>query len=178
MDCTTARKLIEEQLDGAISGENAALLRDHVASCAPCAAEFDLAVALERVLSESGVVRAPARLDASVAREIVRRAESRRRAESMGIVGACIAGGAAAAFGVSRALNWSAAGAAIRGVGDAIDARLARLGEPLAGAPDVISSWSQDPAAVGVVLACAAAAAAFLAISGMRAARQFSVESH
>jgi anti-sigma factor RsiW len=167
--------MIEELLDGTISSEDEAALRSHADYCERCASELALGLALDRVLSESGVAHAPARLDASVAREIVRRTESRRRAESLGVVGACVAAGAAAAFGVSRALNWSAAGSALRG---AVETGVARLGQPLSGAPDMINVWSQDPGAVGIVLACAAVAAAFLGISGMRTVRQFSFDRH
>jgi hypothetical protein len=132
---------------------------------------MELALAVERVLSSSGVLQAPARLNGTVAREIIVRARARRRAESVGIAGACVAAGVAAAFGVSRALDWGAAGSALIDAAESLEGSLARLAE-LSGAPHAIDVLSQDPAVTGVVLACAASAAAFLAVSGLRVARQ------
>jgi anti-sigma factor RsiW len=174
MNCQEAIELIEQHLDGEISESDARLLREHVGSCRACGAEFALAVATDRVLSDSGVVRAPARLDASVAHEIVRRAVLRRHAESLGVVAACVAAGAAAAYGVSRALDLSAAGRAVGDAAESVRRALPGFDRALGEAPDVIAAWSQDPSVVGVALACAAAAAVFLAVSALRAAKQFS----
>lgn len=177
MNCQEARRLIEEQLDGEISEKNAGRLREHIDSCSACAAELALSVAMDRALSDSGVVRAPARLDASVAHEIVRRAALRRRAESLAVVSACVAAGAAAAYGLSRAVNLGAAvGSAAGFIRRALPGLDRALLDRASGEPsEAIAAWSQDPTVVGVTLACAVSAAAFLAISGLRAAKQFSM---
>jgi hypothetical protein len=175
MNCQDARRLIEEQLDGEISESDRALLREHVSSCDACGGEIALELALDRVLSDSSLVRAPARLDVSVAHEIVHRAAVRRRMESMGLVSACVAAGASAAYGVSRALNLSAVAPAVRDAAESVRGMLP-VAEGAAGeAPAVISAWSQDPTIMGVALACAVAAAAFLGASALREAKQFSL---
>lgn len=176
MDCSAAKKLINDELDGSISADDARLLDAHVEACPSCARERAVFASIDAVLADQPLSEAPAWFEVSVSREIVRRAEARHRIESVAIPAACGAAAVAAGFGVFRAVNWNAAGSAVRGLADAAGTAVAPLAEPLAEAPDLATMWSQQPGAVGFVLAFAVVAVVFLGVSTLRVARQLTTE--
>ncbi len=132
--------------------------------------------AVDRILAEVPLSRAPAGFERSVVKRIVRRVEVRRRIESIGIPVACGVAAIAAGYGVHRAVNWEAARSFVRGIGEAANGVLAPLAEPLAEAPDFVTTWSQEPGTFGVMLAFAVAATVFLGVSALRFVRQNAFE--
>ena len=79
-------------------------------------------------------------------------------------------------YGVHRVVNWEAARSFVRDIGEAANGVLAPLAEPLAEAPDFVTTLSQEPSAFGAVLALAVAAVVFLGFSAFRFAKQFTLE--
>ncbi len=178
MDCSANRRLMDEKLDGNITSDDARALEAHLSACSSCRREWDVHVAVDRVLADAPLERAPAGFERSVITEITRRVEARRRIESIGIPVACGVAAVAAGYGVHRVVSWEAAHSFARGIGEAANGILAPLAEPLAETPDLVTTWSQDPGVVGVVLAVAVAAAVFLGLSALRFARQLTLEWH
>ncbi len=133
-------------------------------------------VAVDRILADAPLERAPAGFERSVVKGIVQRGETRRRIESIGIPAACGVAAIAAGYGVRGVVNWDAARSFARGIGEAANGVLAPLAEPLTEPPDFVTTWSHDPGAVGVMLAFAVAATVFLGVSALRFIRQNALE--
>ena len=163
MNCTSARELIYEQLDGILSPDGARLLEEHLSACPECRRERELLGAIDGVLAAHRVERAPAWFDEAVATGIVEHVVKRRRLETIGVVSSCVVGSAATAYGLSRLVNWDGVTSAVRG-----------LLEPLEGTSEFASTLVSGPALAGVALAFGAAALAFISISTLRYVRQFS----
>ncbi len=176
MDCAANRRLMDERLDGSITSADARALEAHLSACSSCRREWEMLAAVDRVLAEAPLSRAPAGFERSVVSEIARRVEARRRSESIGIPVACGVAAIAAGYGVHRVVNWEAARSFARGIGEAANGILAPLAEPLAETPDFVTTWSQEPGAVGVMLAFAVAATVFLGVSALRFVRQNSLD--
>ena len=132
--------------------------------------------AVDRILADAPLSRAPAGFERSVVKRIVRRVEVRRRIESIGIPVACGVAAIGAGYGVHRVVNWEAARSFTSGIGEAAKGVLAPLAEPLAEAPNFVTTWSQEPGVVGVMLAFAVAATVFLGVSAIRFVRQNALE--
>ena len=176
MDCAANRRLMDEKLDGDITSDDARALEAHLSACSSCRGEWEVLVAVDRVLADDSLSRAPAGFERSVATEIARRVEARRRIESIGIPAACGVAAIAAGYGVHRVVNWEAARSLVRGIGEAANGILAPLAEPLVEAPDLVTTWSQEPGVLGAVLALAVAAVVFLGFSALRFAKQLTLE--
>ena len=176
MDCAANRRLMDERLDGSIKPAAARALEAHISVCSSCRREWEMLAAVDRVLADAPLDRAPVGFEQSVVTEIVRRVEVRRRVESIVIPAACGTAVVAVGYGVHRVVNWEAARSLARGVGDAANGVLAPLAEPLAEAPDFVTTLSQEPSAFGAVLALAVAAVVFLGFSAFRFAKQFTLE--
>lgn len=176
MDCAANRRLMDERLDGNITPAAARALEAHISVCSSCRREWEMLAAVDRVLADAPLERAPAGFEQSVVTEIIRRVEVRRRIESIGIPAACGAAAVAVGYGVHRVVNWEAARSLARGIGDAAAEAIAPLAEPLAEAPDFVTTLSQEPGAVGAVLALAVAAVVFLGFSAIRFAKQFDLD--
>ena len=176
MDCAANRRLMDEKLDGSITSDDARALEAHLSACSSCRREWELLVAVDRVLAGTSLSRAPAGFEQSVVAEIVRRVEARRRIESIGIPVACGVAAVAAGYGVRSVVNWEAARSFVRGIGEAANGALTPLAEPSARAPDFVTAWSQEPGVVGALLALAVAAVFFLGLSALRFAKQFTLE--
>ena len=167
---------MDEKLDGDITSDDARALEAHLSACSSCRSEWEVLVAVDRVLADDSLSRAPAGFERSVATEIARRVEARRRIESIGIPAACGVAAIAAGYGVHRVVNWEAARSFVRGIGDTANGVLAPLAEPLAETPDFVTTWSQEPSVLGIVLALAVAAVVFLGFSALRFAKQLTLE--
>jgi predicted anti-sigma-YlaC factor YlaD len=167
---------MDEKLDGDITSDDARALEVHLSACSSCRREWEVLVAVDRVLADNSLSRAPARFEQSVITEIARRVEARRRIESIGIPVACGVATIAAGYGVRSVVNWEAARSFVRGVGEAANGALTPLAEPLTRTPDFVTAWSQEPGTVGIVLAFAVAAVAFLGVSALRFIRQNALE--
>ena len=176
MDCTANRRLMDEKLDGSITSDEARALEAHLSACSSCRREWEMLVAVDRVLAKDSLSRAPAGFEQSVVAEIARCAEARRRIESIGIPAACGVAAVAAGYGVYRVVNWEAARSLVRGIGEAANGTLAPLAEPIARRSDFVTTWSREPGTVGIVLAFAVAAAVFLGVSALRFVRQNALE--
>ena len=172
MDCTANRRLMDERLDGSITPVAARALEAHLAACSPCRREWEMLAAVDRVLANAPLERAPAGFEQSVVTEIIRCVEVRRWIESIGIPAACGVAAVAVGYGIYRVVNWEAARSFVRGIGEAANGVLAPLAEPLAEAPDFVTILSQEPGAGGAVLAFAVAAAIFLGLSAIRFVRE------
>jgi anti-sigma factor RsiW len=176
MDCARFQLLIQERLDGAIPPADERLLEEHVASCEACAEELRTFQAIERALSEANMESAPRSLETRISAEIVRVAGVRRRIENVAVATACVVAGAGTAFGVSRVLNWESVHGAFNALGRALAGGAQHMERPFAGVPNAVTSWSQDPAVVGVLVAAATVVVALLAVNGLRAARTLSLQ--
>ena len=176
VDCAANRRLMDERLDRSITSADARALEAHLSACSSCRREWETLAAVDRILAEAPLSRAPAGFERSVVKRIVRRVEVRRRIESIGIPVACGVAAIAAGYGVHRAVNWEAARSFVRGIGEAANGVLAPLAEPLAEAPDLVTTWSQEPGTFGVMLAFAVAATVFLGVSALRFVRQNAFE--
>ena len=163
---------MDEKLDGDITSDDTRALEAHLSACSSCRREWELLVAVDRALADDSLSRAPAGFERSVATEITRRVEARRRIESFGIPAACGVAAVAAGYGMHRVVNWEAVRSFARGIGEAANGVLAPLAEPIARRPDFVTTWSQEPGTVGIVLAFAVAAAVFLGVSALRFVRQ------
>ena len=176
VDCAANRRLMDEKLDGNITSDDARALEAHLSACSSCRREWEVLVAVDRVLADAPLERAPAGFERSVVAEIVRCAEVRRRIESIGIPAACGVAAIAAGYGVRSVVNWEAVRSFVRGIGEAANGALAPLAESATRTPDFVAAWSQEPGTVGVVLAVAVAAAVFLGVSALRFIRQNALE--
>ena len=176
MDCAANRRLMDEKLDGDITSDDTRVLEAHLSTCSSCRREWEMLVAVDRVLADDSLSRAPAGFELSVVSEIARRVEARRRIESIGIPVACGVAALGAGYGVHRIVNWEAARSLVRGIGEAANGVLAPFAEPLAQAPDLVMTWSQEPSVAGALLALAVTAAVFLGLSALRFAKQFTLE--
>ena len=176
MECAAFSNLIQQELDGTLSPEGVRALAEHAAVCEACRLERDAMRAIDTALAEELPARAPAWLESRVLREISVRAAGRRPVESVLLGVACGTAALAAGFGVARVVSWDAVGRGfVRLLGSARELA-APLADPIERAPDLVTLWSNEPGAVGFLLALAAAATAFIAISTLRAARQLSLE--
>ncbi len=178
MDCAANRRLMDEKLDGNITSDDARALEAHLSACSSCRREWEVLVAVDHVLADAPLERAPAGFERSVIKRIVRRVEARRRIESIGIPVACGVAAIAAGYGVHRVVSWEAAHSFVRGIGEAANGVLAPLAESATRTPDFVTTWSQEPGAVGALLALAVAAVFFLGLSALRFARQLTLEWH
>lgn len=176
MKCAAFRSLIQDELDGTLSTDGANALRDHLLSCESCRFERETMRAIDSALGTDAPARAPAWLETSVLNDIRTFAHRRRRTETVVLGVACGTAAVAAGFGVSRAMSWDAVRLGAVKLLTAARDLSAPLADPLERAPDLVTMWSQEPGAVGFMLALAAAATAFLTISALRAAKQFSLE--
>ena len=176
MECAAYRSLIQEELDGTITQDDARALERHLRDCRSCRAERDALVAIDGALSRELPVPAPHWLEQSVLSEVGRRATARRRVESFVITAACSAAGVAAAFGVRRAIRWEP----IREWGSRLIDSVGSLSLPvddrLVQTPQFLTTLSSDPGAQGFMLAAGVVAAVFLAVSALRFARQLRME--
>jgi len=167
---------MDERLDGDITSDDARALEAHLSACSSCRREWEVLVAVDRVLADDSLSRAPAGFERSVVTEIARRVETRRRIELIGIPAACGVAALVAGYGVHRVVNWEAARSFVRGIGEAANGVLAPFAEPFARTPDFVTTWSQEPGVVGTVLAFAVTAAVFLGVSALRFVRQNALE--
>jgi predicted anti-sigma-YlaC factor YlaD len=171
VDCGKIRTLLQDELDGLLSPSEARLVVEHVGRCPDCARERAELAALDGVLSDAPIEEAPPWFAQTVTRAIARRCSARRVAEPIGI------GVAAAAGFVSAALTF----VRVTGHGSLTPVRESASGflggagaflERLTTMPGFATAWSENPGIAGVVWAFGAAAAAFLAVSALRLARE------
>jgi anti-sigma factor RsiW len=176
MDCADCRHLMNEKLDGSISSEDSRELEKHVSGCPSCRSEWAALEEMDRALRQYPLDRAPGGFERSVMREIIRRVEVRRRAESIAIPVACAAAAAGVAYGVRRVINWEALWSFARGLGEAADDLLAPIAQPAAETTGTLAGWFQHPGVQGAMLAFAVAATLFLGASAIRVVRQFNLD--
>jgi anti-sigma factor RsiW len=176
MKCAATRELIQKELDGTLSSEGARALVEHVEACEACRLERETMRAIDSALGGEPIARAPAWLESSVLSEIAGRAAAGRRVDSVVLGVACGTAALAAGFGVARAVSWEAVAAGTERFLTAARGLVAPLADLTERAPDFVTVWSNEPGAVGFLLALAAAATAFITISALRAAKQLTLE--
>jgi anti-sigma factor RsiW len=176
MDCDSARRLVELELEGSLEGADALALDGHARGCPGCAALRAELLAIDRILSDERLERAPEGFAAAVMSEIVR-AEARRRMPEPAVIAiAATVGLGGAVYGVARTL---AAGPGshisqwLRGVLDGIGAGAASAASRI---PGLDARLWDDPAAAGVLAALAAAGLIFLVVVLVRFPKQMTVE--
>lgn len=176
MKCAAIRELIQEELDGTLSSEGTRALAEHLAGCEACRLEREMMRAIDSALVSESPARAPAWFESSILREIGVRAVERRRVESVVLGVACGSAALAAGFGVARGVSWGAISRGFVRFLTSTKELAAPLADPIERAPDFVTLWSNEPGAVGFLLALAAAATAFITISALRAAKQLTLE--
>jgi mycothiol system anti-sigma-R factor len=65
-DCREVLEQVYSYLDGELTGEDVARIREHLEECSPCLAEYDLDVALKALVRRSCCERAPEELRARI----------------------------------------------------------------------------------------------------------------
>ncbi|MEA3409498.1 MAG: zf-HC2 domain-containing protein, partial [Candidatus Eisenbacteria bacterium] len=85
MNCAANRRLMNERLDGSITSRDERALETHLSACSSCRREWEMLAAVDRVLSDAPLERAPAGFERSVIAEIARGARVGRLIESIGI---------------------------------------------------------------------------------------------
>ena len=78
MRCEQTGEMMSARLDGRLSGTETALLKDHLAACSVCQAEWHGLQALDHVLVSAPTVRAPVHLRVQVMARLSRREQARR----------------------------------------------------------------------------------------------------
>jgi anti-sigma factor RsiW len=171
MDCRSALELIDIELDGELAPKDATALSEHLRSCAECARERELLLAVDRALAAAPLERAPAGFEQAVRSEIARRAEVRARIDSVVLP---VAGGLAAVatgYGVHRLVNWSGARSLLQDVGHSLTRLASPLTDRVGQAPDLVSSLSHEQGVLGVTAALAIAAVVVIVMTGIAVLR-------
>ena len=60
VDCAANRRLMDERLDGSIKPAAARALEAHISVCSSCRREWEMLAAVDRVLADAPLDRAPA----------------------------------------------------------------------------------------------------------------------
>jgi hypothetical protein len=176
MDCDTVKRFVDLELEGCLDADGARALDEHARGCPGCAALRAELLAIDRVLLDERLERAPAGFAAAVAAEIARGGARQRVPEPVVIAVASVAGLGGAVYGVARALNagpGSRLGHWLRGVLDGVGGGAASLASRV---PGLDARLWDDPAAAGVLAALAAAGLVFLVVVLVRFPKQMSVE--
>lgn len=176
MDCDSARRLVELELEGGLGAEGARELSEHARTCTRCAALRAELLAIDRILSDERLERAPDGFAAAVAAVVARTEARRQLPEPVVIAIAAAAGLGGAVYGVVRALDagsGSRLGQWLRGVLDGVGAGAASLASRV---PGLDARLWDDPAAAGVLAALAAAGLVFLVVVLVRFPKQMYVE--
>jgi predicted anti-sigma-YlaC factor YlaD len=78
MHCEQAGEMMSARLDGRLDNAGIALLKEHLAGCSACQAEWRRLQALDDLLASAPMVRAPARVCVLVSARLRRRDQARR----------------------------------------------------------------------------------------------------
>jgi len=176
MDCDSARRLVELELEGDLDAEGARALNEHARGCPACAALRAELLAIDRILLSERLERAPEGFAAAVMVQVARGGAGRQLPEQAVIAVAATAGLGGAVYGVVKAVSagaGSSAGQWIRGALDGVRATAATLVSRI---PGLDAGLWDDPAAAGVLAAIAAAGLVFLVVVLVRFPKQMSVE--
>lgn len=176
MECSSARMLIELELDGALSASEFEDLEAHVLTCEACRHERAVLLALDRALAEESLVAAPKWMPNAVIGEITRSEAVGRIGEPIGVGVAVGAAAVAVAVALVRTVRWDVIAQLWRDLADSFQRALDPVVSPLTNMPGFLTTWSEEPGINGLVWALAAAVAAFLAISTLRLAKEPTVE--
>jgi hypothetical protein len=175
MDCETARRLVELELEGSLNAEGARALNEHALGCPGCAVLRAELLAIDRILSDERLERGPEGL-ASVVLARIARSEGRRLPEPVVVAIAATVGLGGALYGIARTLGagpGSQMGQWLRGVLDGVGAGAASLASRV---PGLDAGLWDDPAAAGVLAALAVAGLVFLVVVLVRFPKQMTVE--
>jgi len=178
MDCSAARRLIDLELDGELAPSDALALETHAASCSDCRRERQLLLAVDRVLADAPLERAPEGFEEAVRGEIIRRAEVRHRIDTVAVPAACAAAAVAAGYGIHRLVNWEAARRFFEGLGDSATQLASPVTEQLAAPADVASAMPSEQGAFGAAIALAVVAVVFLGVTTWKLLRQNQHSQH
>ncbi len=78
MRCKQAGEMMSARLDGRLDNTEVALLKDHLAGCSACQAEWHRLQALDSLLASAPMMHAPVRLRVHVMARLNRREQARR----------------------------------------------------------------------------------------------------
>jgi hypothetical protein len=176
MDCDSARRLVELELEGGLDADGERALSEHARGCRGCAVLRAELLAIDRILSAERLEHAPDGFAAAVVAEIARSGARRRLPEPVVIAIASAGGIVGAAYGVVRALRAGPGGQLgqwLHGALDGIGAGAASLASRI---PGLDARLWDDPAAAGVLAALAAAGLIFLVVVLVRFPKQMYVE--
>jgi anti-sigma factor RsiW len=175
MDCGRVRELLEDELDGALSPDDALALEEHIHACPACARERRILTEIDAALMEAPRPSAPRWLPKAVAGELARESVVERRVEPIAIGVVVAAGVASTIVAVVRAAGPGAAGPLERTTSHAAQG-LGSFMESLMTMPGVPTSWSENPGIVGFGWGLSIALVAFLAVSVYRFSHKLSPE--
>ena len=177
MDCTRSTRLIELEVEGALGADEALELERHVRGCAGCAALRAELLAIDLVLLEARLDRAPA----GFAETVLTALERRRRAraplpEPVVVALAAAVGLGGSVYGVARALGAGAAGAFGGWLRSAVEAVRSGAASLASRVPGLDAGLWDNPAAAGVLAALAAAGLVFFVVVLWRFPKQLTAE--
>ena len=190
MDCRSAERLIQRELDALVMGDDdrfagperlsaadATVLEEHCAVCSDCARLRAELRSIDEVLAGDAVVKAPAWLASAVMREIGQPAGV-RRIEPVVVSVASTLGSVAIVTTLVRTGVFARSSGLVGRLSSVVDAWLDRVVSPISTSPGVEAMQTFQPGEVGfgVMWALAAAGAAFLAVAALRLSKEFSFE--
>lgn len=176
MDCDSARRLVELEVEGGLGVEGARALNDHVRGCPSCAALRAELLAIDRILADERLEHAPVGFAAAVMAKVLAGGARRQLPESAVIAIAAAAGLGGAVYGVVRAIGAGAGGSVGRWVAGASDGARSGAASLVSRIPGLDAGLWDNPAAAGVLAALAAAGLVFFVVVLVRFPKQMSVE--
>jgi len=178
MECSAARRLIDMELDGELTPEEARALDEHARACVVCRRERELLLAVDRVLGEEPLERPPVAFQSHVMAEVVHRAELRRRVDSVVVPSACAAASVAAGYGIYRIFNWEVARSFFQGLGSAASQFASPVTSQLSGASGATAAAPPGESVVGIAIAFAVAGIVFIGVTAARLLRHHPHPQH
>lgn len=176
MDCDSARRLVELEVEGALDADGVRALDEHARGCPGCAAFRAEILAIDRILLDERLEHAPEGFAAEVMAKVGASGARRQLPEQVVIAVAAMAGLGGAVYGVARAIGAGAGGSVgewVRGVLDGARSAAASMASRV---PGLDAGLWDDPAAAGVLAALAAAGLVFLVVVLVRFPKQMTVE--
>ena len=190
MDCRSAERLIQRELDALVMGDDdrfagperlsaadATVLEEHCAVCPDCAGLRAELRSIDAVLAGDAVVKAPAWFATAVVREI-RQPAGVRRIEPVVVSVASTLGSIAVVTSLVRTGAFAGSSGFIGRLSSVMDAWFDRVVSAISTSPGVEAVQTFQPGEVGfgVMWALAAAGAAFLAVAALRLSKELSFD--
>ncbi len=176
MDCESAIRLIQAELDGSLSSDDRVRFEEHLALCPECRAERAVLAAIDGALATEVFERGPAWMAGAVVRGIERRRAVRQVGERVAVGIAAGAGTVAAASGVASIVGPEGFGRARQGLVEAFQSVTAAAGSLIPEVPGPESLPFSEAGILGVLWALAGAAIILVVIGTLRVTRQLTCE--